>query len=145
MRRLTAVPLGALALGSAAVGVRIRHRTALATVAPLRGAGAAGGLFAAAGAAFLRRAPDARPDLEARWIRSLAALEPDLVINTGDSIAHVGAVPGLSRRARTAAANSPARSFSGRTTYAAPVFKNPARYLFPDDGARPKGDRVAVA
>lgn len=27
------------------------------------------------------------------WTRGLAALEPDLVINTGDNIAHVNAVP----------------------------------------------------
>ena len=27
------------------------------------------------------------------WVRSLAALEPDLVVNTGDNLAHQGAVP----------------------------------------------------
>ena len=27
------------------------------------------------------------------WVRGLAALEPDLVVNTGDNIAHPDAVP----------------------------------------------------
>jgi len=72
------------------------------------------------------------------WIRSLAALEPDLVINTGDSIAHVGAVP-VFLDALGPLLEKPGAFVFGSNDYAAPVFKNPARYLFPDDGARPKG------
>ncbi|HAS08544.1 MAG TPA: metallophosphoesterase, partial [Actinobacteria bacterium] len=29
------------------------------------------------------------------WLRSLADLEPDLVVNTGDNISHPGAIPVL--------------------------------------------------
>ena len=29
------------------------------------------------------------------WVRGLAALQPDLVVNTGDNLAHPDAVPGL--------------------------------------------------
>ena len=31
------------------------------------------------------------------WVRGLAALAPDLVVNTGDNLAHVRAVPGVMR------------------------------------------------
>ncbi|MBO0877370.1 MAG: metallophosphoesterase, partial [Pseudonocardia sp.] len=32
-----------------------------------------------------------------RWVAALAALEPDLVVNTGDNLAHPRAVPGVLR------------------------------------------------
>jgi predicted MPP superfamily phosphohydrolase len=32
-------------------------------------------------------------DKKREWVRSLAALEPDLVVDTGDNLAHVEAVP----------------------------------------------------
>ncbi len=72
------------------------------------------------------------------WIHSLAALEPDLVINTGDSIAHLGAVP-VFLDALGPLLEKPGAFVFGSNDYAAPVFKNPARYLLPDDGARRKG------
>ena len=43
-----------------------------------------------------------------RWVRALAALEPDLVIDTGDNLAHPDAVAPRPRRAR-AAARAPGR------------------------------------
>ena len=72
------------------------------------------------------------------WIRSLAACEPDLVINTGDSIAHVDAVPAF-LDAIAPLLDKPGAFVFGSNDFAAPVFKNPARYLFADDGSRPKG------
>lgn len=65
------------------------------------------------------------------WVRSLAALEPDLVVNTGDNLAHMDAVPA------TLDALEPLMRFPGvfvlgSNDYFAPMLKNPARYLFPD-------------
>jgi uncharacterized protein len=72
------------------------------------------------------------------WIRSLDALDPDLVVNTGDSIAHAAAVqyflgslgPLLDR---------PGIFVYGSNDLYSPVPKNPARYLWrtsADDHAR---------
>ena len=61
-------------------------------------------------------------------MRSLAALEPDLVVDTGDNLAHLEAVPALLTRWRRCCAG-PARSCSGSNDYFAPRPKNPARYL----------------
>ncbi len=63
------------------------------------------------------------------WIRSLDALDPDLVVNTGDSIAHAAAVryflgslgPLLDR---------PGVFVYGSNDLYSPVPKNPARYLW---------------
>ncbi|MDR2722326.1 MAG: metallophosphoesterase [Cellulomonadaceae bacterium] len=67
------------------------------------------------------------------WIRSLAALEPDLVVNTGDNLAHVGAVgPLLDALDPLLAAAVPGAFVLGSNDYWAPIVKNPARYLLPD-------------
>ena len=66
------------------------------------------------------------------------------MINTGDSIAHVDAVP-VFLDAIAPLLERPGAFVFGSNDYAAPVFKNPARYLFPDDGVRPAGRRIAVA
>jgi predicted MPP superfamily phosphohydrolase len=67
------------------------------------------------------------------WVRSLAALEPDLVVNTGDSLAHRDAVPAVMD------ALGPLLQFSGAFVFGsndfyAPILKNPARYLLPRGG-----------
>jgi predicted MPP superfamily phosphohydrolase len=76
---------------------------------------------------------------KAEWLRRLVALEPDLVVNTGDSIAHpdalapfLDAIGPLLRR--------PGAFVFGSNDMYAPVFRNPARYLMPDDGERVHGD-----
>jgi predicted MPP superfamily phosphohydrolase len=72
------------------------------------------------------------------WLRRLAALEPDLVINTGDSIAHPDAVaPFL--EAIGPLLDRPGAFVFGSNDLFAPVFRNPARYLLPDDGVRVHG------
>lgn len=63
-----------------------------------------------------------------RWLRSLADLRPDLVINTGDNLSDPEAVP------ETLDALGPLLDFPGAyvfgsNDYYAPVFRNPARYL----------------
>jgi predicted MPP superfamily phosphohydrolase len=75
------------------------------------------------------------------WLRSLEELEPDLVINTGDSIAHPEAVPAFID-AITPLLRRPGAFVLGSNDLYAPVFKNPARYLLPDDGRREAGPEL---
>lgn len=73
-----------------------------------------------------------------RWVAGLAALEPDLVINTGDNLAHPDAVPYvLSSLGRLL--EVPGVYVWGSNDYFAPTFKNPLAYL-----RRPSGPRRAV-
>ncbi len=62
------------------------------------------------------------------WVSRLAALEPDLVIDTGDNLAHHDAVPyvvdSLGRLL-----DRPGVFVWGSNDYTAPVFKNPLRYV----------------
>jgi len=72
--------------------------------------------------------PNQRRKIE--WVRGLAALQPDLVIDTGDNIAHRDSVPALLE------AMEPLREFPGvfvlgSNDYFAPTLKNPALYLTP--------------
>jgi predicted MPP superfamily phosphohydrolase len=69
------------------------------------------------------------------WIRSLADLEPDLVINTGDSLAHVDAIPSL-LEALGPLLDVPGAFVLGSNDYFAPVLRNPLWYVMPDDGRR---------
>lgn len=77
------------------------------------------------------------PDQQAkrRWVRSLAALEPDLVIDTGDNLAHPEAVPAV-LDALGPLLERPGVFVRGSNDYYAPVLKNPARYLLPGAGRR---------
>ncbi|MBF4767813.1 metallophosphoesterase [Nocardioides agariphilus] len=69
------------------------------------------------------------------WVASLADLEPDLVVNTGDNLAHRDAVPVV-----TAALGSllerPGVFVFGSNDYYVPTLRNPIRYLLPDTGTR---------
>jgi uncharacterized protein len=62
------------------------------------------------------------------WLRSLADLRPDLVVNTGDNISHRDAVEPLMEALRPLA-DVPGVFVFGSNDYWAPMFKNPARYL----------------
>jgi uncharacterized protein len=74
-----------------------------------------------------------------QWVRDLAALEPDLVIDTGDNLAHADSVqPVLS--ALGPLLDLPGAYVFGSNDFTAPQFKNPTRYLFPDHGDRVHGD-----
>jgi len=72
------------------------------------------------------------------WLRGLAELQPDLVINTGDSIAHPDSVPPF-LDAIAPLLERPGAFVFGSNDFNAPVFKNPVRYLLPDDGERVQG------
>ena len=73
-----------------------------------------------------------------RWIASLADLAPDLVVNTGDNLAHQQAVPAL-LDAFGPLLDVPGVFVLGSNDYFAPRLRNPARYLLPDDGQRNTG------
>jgi predicted MPP superfamily phosphohydrolase len=69
-----------------------------------------------------------RQQSKQRWVAALAALEPDLVVNTGDNLAHPRAVPSV------VAALGPLLQYPGlfvfgSNDYFGPTPKNPARYL----------------
>ena len=70
-----------------------------------------------------------------RWLASLADLEPDLVVNTGDNLAHPDSVRRWSRRS-AGCSTCPASSSSGPTTTSRRALRNPLWYLFPDNGSR---------
>lgn len=84
--------------------------------------------------------PSQRRKIE--WVRSLDALEPDLVINTGDNLAHLRAVP-AALDAMGPLMERPGAFVMGSNDYFAPVVKNPFRY-FTSDHARVEGDRTRL-
>ena len=79
---------------------------------------------------------------EREWVRGLAALEPDLVVDTGDNLAHLDAVPAV-LDALAPLLDLPGVFVLGSNDYFAPKPKNPARYLLRDGGRkRIKGTRL---
>lgn len=62
------------------------------------------------------------------WIRALADLSPDFVVNTGDNLSHLDAVPGA-LDAMGPLLETPGAFVMGSNDYFAPMWKNPAKYL----------------
>jgi predicted MPP superfamily phosphohydrolase len=75
------------------------------------------------------------------WIRSLADQQPDLVIDTGDNMASIDAVP-ETLRALEPLLSIPGAFVPGSNDFFAPQLKNPLRYLLPDSGRRQHGPRL---
>ena len=69
------------------------------------------------------------------WLASLARLEPDLVVNTGDNLAHMDSVAPL-LEGFGPLLDVPGAFVFGSNDYFSPKLRNPARYLLPDDGTR---------
>ncbi|MDP3892574.1 metallophosphoesterase [Nocardioides sp.] len=69
------------------------------------------------------------------WLRGLGDLRPDLVVDTGDNLAHHDAVP-VVRDALGALLDVPGVFVHGSNDYYEPTLRNPLRYLLPDDGTR---------
>jgi predicted MPP superfamily phosphohydrolase len=65
------------------------------------------------------------------WVAGLAALEPDLVINTGDNLAGFDAVPGT-LKALDPLMDLPGAFVLASNDYYAPRPKNPLKYFWPD-------------
>jgi predicted MPP superfamily phosphohydrolase len=70
-----------------------------------------------------------------QWVASLAGIRPDLVVTTGDLIAHRDGVSALAA-ALDGLLDVPGIFVRGSNDYFAPELKNPGRYLLPDDGRR---------
>ncbi|MBQ1051038.1 metallophosphoesterase family protein [Micromonospora sp. C51] len=66
-----------------------------------------------------------------QWVASLAAVDPDLVVVTGDNMAHPDAVPGV-LRALQPLLDYPGAFVFGSNDYTGPVWKNPFTYFLPD-------------
>ena len=71
------------------------------------------------------------------WVRSLADLRPDFVVNSGDNLAATDAVPAL-LRAMEPLLEYPGAFVLGSNDYFGPVFRNPALYLTPDYARPPR-------
>jgi uncharacterized protein len=71
------------------------------------------------------------------WVRDLAGLRPDLVVDTGDNMAHVDALPSV-LHALEPLLSVPGAFVLGSNDYYAPQPKNPVRYLLPDARRAPE-------
>ncbi|MGN6130240.1 MAG: metallophosphoesterase [Nocardioidaceae bacterium] len=69
------------------------------------------------------------------WVRALADLRPDLVVSTGDNLAHMRSVP-VVLDMLDGLLDVPGVFVLGSNDYFAPSLRNPVRYLLPDDGRR---------
>ena len=74
-------------------------------------------------------------------IKSFISLKPDLVISTGDFLAHRGAVPFV-LDALDELLNLPGLYVFGSNDYYEPSFKNPIKYIMKDDGTRKLGKEL---
>ncbi len=72
------------------------------------------------------------------WLAGLATLRPDLIVNTGDNLAHAASVP-VVLDALGALLDVPGVFVFGSNDYFSPTVRNPLRYLLPDDGRRKVG------
>jgi predicted MPP superfamily phosphohydrolase len=70
------------------------------------------------------------------WVRSLAQFRPDLVVNTGDNLAHVDAIPTVIE-ALDPVLDTPGVFVHGSNDYYAPRAKNPFKYLAAPTKVRP--------
>ncbi|HET7415538.1 MAG TPA: metallophosphoesterase [Arthrobacter sp.] len=72
---------------------------------------------------------------KSKWLRELADLKPDLVVNTGDNLGHKqGLAPLL--ESLEPLLQFPGVFVPGSNDYYAPKFKNPAAYLFRASGSK---------
>lgn len=81
----------------------------------------------------LHLVPTQRAKLE--WVSMLTDLGPDLVIDTGDNLAHRDSVGPL-LEAFGSLLDVPGVFVNGSNDYFEPSLRNPLRYLLPDDGTR---------
>jgi predicted MPP superfamily phosphohydrolase len=82
-----------------------------------------------------------RKKREIAFIKSWAELEPDLVISTGDFLAHTEAVPFV-LEALDELLSIPGLFVFGSNDYFSPSVKNPFKYLMSDTGIRKYGEAL---
>jgi len=81
----------------------------------------------------LHMTPDQRAKQE--WVRRLGGLRPDLVINTGDNLAHRDSIPAV-MDSLGSLLDVPGVFVFGSNDYFEPSRRNPLKYLRKDDGKR---------
>ncbi|MBM7783506.1 metallophosphoesterase [Tenggerimyces flavus] len=81
----------------------------------------------------LHLTPDLRAEVD--WVRGLAALEPDLVVNTGDNLSHPDAVETVVE-ALEPLLERPGVFVFGSNDYFAPTRRNPLRYFWSRGGPK---------
>ncbi|MGH3722392.1 MAG: metallophosphoesterase [Pseudonocardiaceae bacterium] len=138
MNRWGRAVVGAAALtvaGAAyAAGVEVRRWTLRQTTLPVLPDGAAP--LRILHISDLHMTPNQRS--KQRWLAALADLQPDLVVNTGDNLAHQQAVPAV-LRALQPLMTLPGVFVFGSNDYYEPKPKNPARYLTNTHKQRSRG------
>jgi len=72
------------------------------------------------------------------WVRSLAGLQPDVVINTGDTLSHLEAIP-AAMAALGGLLDLPGAFVLGNNDFYAPVRKSPHRYFMHTGEFVPRG------
>ena len=75
------------------------------------------------------------------WVRNLRALEPDLVVNTGDNLGHADGIEGVEYALETFR-GIPGVYVNGSNDYHAPTAKNPLRYFAGPSERRPDPTRL---
>ncbi len=128
MKRLGSAMVGAAALAVAgtaySAGIEVRRWTLRQSTLPVLPVGAAP--LRILHISDLHMTPNQRS--KQRWLAGLVDLEPDLVVNTGDNLAHPQAVPAV-LRALQPLLTLPGVYVFGNNDYYGPKPKNPAHYL----------------
>jgi predicted MPP superfamily phosphohydrolase len=128
MRPTTAIPLGLAAAGAAglayAAGYEVRAFRLRRYDVPLLPHGARPLRVLHISDLHLRPGQQRKRE----WVRSLAAVEPDLVVNTGDNFGHIEAIPVI-LDALGPLLERPGVFVFGSNDYYSPVLKNPGGYL----------------
>jgi predicted MPP superfamily phosphohydrolase len=128
MRPLYAVPLGIAAAGAACVGyaagIEVRSFRLRRVEVPVLPAGARP--LRVLQVSDIHMVSGQRK--KQRWLQQLAALQPDLVVNTGDNLSDPTAVPDV-LDALGPLLEFPGAYVFGSNDYYAPIPRNPARYL----------------
>jgi uncharacterized protein len=131
MQRVLAVPVAALAAAAAGLayagGYEVRAFRLRRVTVPVLAPGARP--LRVLHITDLHLTPNQRRKRE--WVRALAGLEPDFVIDTGDNMAHLEAVPAV-LDALGPLLERPGAFVMGSNDYYVPTPKNPARYLKKD-------------
>jgi predicted MPP superfamily phosphohydrolase len=127
-RNIGRTALGATAVGTAtlayAAGIERRHWTLRQATLPVLAEGSRP--LRVLHISDLHMTPNQTS--KQRWVADLADLKPDLVVNTGDNLAHQNAVPAVVR-ALGPLLDVPGVFVFGSNDYYAPRPKNPVRYL----------------
>ncbi|WP_395243842.1 metallophosphoesterase [Agromyces sp. MMS24-K17] len=77
------------------------------------------------------------------WVRSLAGLEPDLIVDTGDNLGHERGLEGI-RAAFDVFAGVPGVFVNGSNDYHGPVLKNPLKYFGGPSKHRPRAKQLDI-